>query len=207
MKYRKQRRGWLANLAHIAELASQGLDTSLAEARLVFRRASCTRCWCSGTSRPRDQIDIPPGRCASVSDASRRDEVPIQERITVTGPRPGSCAGCLGSRPVATMLGAADPRARSRPRTVCCRPTFVARKLAVILHRMWAEVAEFRWGKESGRLPPHDPKRVASFRPRAEPCRSRGDDGRGDPGESPEPEGSKASKLVGQIETPALRTP
>ena len=39
----------------------------------------------------------------------------------------------------------------------------------------------------------------------AEPRRSRGDDGRGDLAESPEPEGSNAPKVVGQIET--LRPP
>src|SRR4051812_28613514 len=36
----------------------------------------------------------------------------------------------------------------------------------------------------------------------AEPRRSRGDDGRGDLVESPEPEGSNAPKVAGQIETP-----
>ena len=63
----------------------------------------------------------------------------------------------------------------------------VARKLAVILHRMWADGTEFRWGKEergAGRL------REIEFPPgRAEPRRSRGDDGRGDPAESFEPGG------------------
>ena len=34
------------------------------------------------------------------------------------------------------------------------------------------------------------------------PRRSRGDDGRGDLAESPEPEGSDAPKVAGQIETP-----
>jgi hypothetical protein len=34
------------------------------------------------------------------------------------------------------------------------------------------------------------------------PRRSRGDDGRGDLGESPEPEGKGAPKVAGQIETP-----
>ena len=52
------------------------------------------------------------------------------------------------------------------------------------------------------RLPSHD-QRSASFRlSLAEPRRSRGDDGRGDPVESPEPEGSNATQVVGQIETP-----
>lgn len=36
----------------------------------------------------------------------------------------------------------------------------------------------------------------------AEPRRSRGDDGRGDLAESPEPKGGNAPKVVGQIETP-----
>ena len=30
------------------------------------------------------------------------------------------------------------------------RPTFVARKLAVLMHRVWCDEAEFRWGKQSG---------------------------------------------------------
>jgi hypothetical protein len=34
------------------------------------------------------------------------------------------------------------------------------------------------------------------------PCRSRGDDGRGDLVECPEPEGRNAPKVAGQIETP-----
>src|ERR1035437_9860822 len=54
--------------------------------------------------------------------------------------------------------------------------------------------------------PPHD--RSSSFRlTRAEPRRSRGDDGRGDLVESPEPEGSDAPKVAGQIETPRLPDP
>jgi len=49
---------------------------------------------------------------------------------------------------------------------------------------------------------PHD-RRSASFRlTRTKPRRSRGDDGRGDLIESPEPEGSNAPEVAGQIETP-----
>ena len=52
------------------------------------------------------------------------------------------------------------------------------------------------------RKPLHD-ERSPSFRlTKAEPCRSRGDDGRGDLAESPEPVGSNAPKVAGQIETP-----
>jgi hypothetical protein len=60
--------------------------------------------------------------------------------------------------------------------------------------------------------PPHrrpsDDKRSDSFRlTKAKPRRSRGDDGRGDLAESPEPEGSKAPKVEEQIETPRLPDP
>src|SRR4051794_24406218 len=52
------------------------------------------------------------------------------------------------------------------------------------------------------RRQPHD-ARSSSFRlTGTEPRRSRGDDGRGDLVESPEPEGSNAPKVAGQIETP-----
>ena len=60
----------------------------------------------------------------------------------------------------------------------------VARKLAVILHRMWSDGAEFRFGKEPGaasrtwRL--NDRRPVTANCPRGKPDRSRGDDGRGD---------------------------
>jgi len=49
---------------------------------------------------------------------------------------------------------------------------------------------------------PHD-ERSSSFRlTKADPRRSRGDDGRGDLVENLEPEGSNAPKVAGQIETP-----
>ena len=38
----------------------------------------------------------------------------------------------------------------------------VARKLAVILHRMWADGSEFRWGKQARRQPPHDERSPVS---------------------------------------------
>ena len=52
------------------------------------------------------------------------------------------------------------------------------------------------------RLPLHDERSPSSRLTKAEPRRSRGDDGRGDLVESPEPEGSNAPKVAGQIETP-----
>src|SRR3954469_24986493 len=52
------------------------------------------------------------------------------------------------------------------------------------------------------RRQPHD-ARSSSFRlTKAEPRRSRGDDGRGDLVKRPEPEGSDAPKVARQIETP-----
>ena len=32
---------------------------------------------------------------------------------------------------------------------MACARVAVARKLAVILHRMWADGSEFRWGKQA----------------------------------------------------------
>ena len=57
------------------------------------------------------------------------------------------------------------------------------------------------------RLPLHDERSPSSRLTKAEPRRSRGDDGRGDLVESPEPEGSNAPKVAGQIETPRLPDP
>ncbi len=80
----------------------------------------------------------------------------------------------------------------------------VARKLAVILHRMWADGSPSSAGASSRSVGSSGMnERSSSFRlTRAEPRRSRGDDGRGDLVESPEPEGSNAPKVAGQIETP-----
>ena len=58
----------------------------------------------------------------------------------------------------------------------------VARKLSVILHRMWADGTEFR----SGSRPPHDTRGSSFHLSRAEPGRSRRADGRGNLVESPE---------------------
>ena len=94
----------------------------------------------------------------------------------------------------------AKPRGMARARVA------VARKLAVILHRMWSDGTEFRFGKEPAQARARE--RLNDRRPRHSelareggPDRSRGDDGRGDLVESPEPEGH-ARKVVGQIETP-----
>ena len=84
----------------------------------------------------------------------------------------------------------------------------VARKLAVILHRMWVDGSEFRWGKQAAASQrPHD-ERSSSFRlTKAEPRRSRGDDGRGDLVESPEPDGSNAPRSRDRLRRLALLTP
>ena len=66
-----------------------------------------------------------------------------------------------------------------------------------MLHRMWVDGSEFRWSRQ-----PHDQTSCSSRLTRVEPRRSCGDDGRGDLVESPEPKGSDALKVVGQIETP-----
>ena len=55
--------------------------------------------------------------------------------------------------------------------------------------------------------PLHDKRSSSSRLTRAEPRHSRGDDGRGDLAECPEPEGSNAPKVAGQIGTPRFFTP
>ena len=73
----------------------------------------------------------------------------------------------------------------------------VARKLAVILHRMWTDATPFRFTKEPGAkaglaataCEPLERDCRTSMRLKRQPDRSRGDDGQGDPVESPEPEG------------------
>ena len=35
----------------------------------------------------------------------------------------------------------------------CVEPSAVARRLAVVLHRMWVDGSEFRWRKESAAVP------------------------------------------------------
>src|SRR6516165_2635142 len=55
--------------------------------------------------------------------------------------------------------------------------------------------------KPQRRYPLHDKRSSSSRLTRAEPRRSRGDDGRGDLAECPEPEGSNAPKVAGQIGT------
>ena len=83
----------------------------------------------------------------------------------------------------------------------------VARKLAVILHRMWADGSEFRWGKQAA-APAAADERSSSFRlTRAEPRRSRGDDGRGDLVESPEPDGQQCPRSRDRLRRLALLTP
>jgi hypothetical protein len=79
----------------------------------------------------------------------------------------------------------------------------VARKLAVILHRMWADGAEFRFGKETaaaGRryctLRREKESSTQEFARKGDPDRSRGDDGQGDLGNSPEP---AATSLQGRL--------
>src|SRR5215472_632385 len=55
--------------------------------------------------------------------------------------------------------------------------------------------------------PLHDKRSSSSRLTRAEPSRSRGDDGRGDLAECPEPEGGNAPKVAGQIGTPRSSHP
>ena len=72
----------------------------------------------------------------------------------------------------------------------------VARKLAVILHRMWADQTEFRFGKEPAALAActETAKEQAprkAFARKGDAGSFRGDDGRGDLVESPEPAGKR----------------
>lgn len=54
----------------------------------------------------------------------------------------------------------------------------VARKLAVILHRMWVDGGEFRWANSIRRRRSlYDERSFSSCRTTTEPRRSRGDDG------------------------------
>src|ERR1700733_9616524 len=96
----------------------------------------------------------------------------------------------------------------AKRRGMACARVAVARKLAVILHRMWVDGSEFRWGKQAAASQrPHD-ERSSSFRlTKAEPRRSRGDDGRGDLVESPEPDGTSASRSRDRLRRLALLTP
>ena len=61
--------------------------------------------------------------------------------------------------------------------------------------------------KPQRRYPLHDKRSSSSRLTRAEPRRSRGDDGRGDLAECPEPKGSNAPKVAGQIGTPRSFSP
>lgn len=62
----------------------------------------------------------------------------------------GSCGGpgrrCFGSSPRAWGMTIAKRRGMARARVA------VARRLAVILHRMWADATEFRFGREPATL-------------------------------------------------------
>ena len=84
----------------------------------------------------------------------------------------------------------------------------VARKLAVILHRMWVDGSRVPLGQAGRSARGRSVADSSSFRlTRAEPRRSRGDDGRGDLVESPEPEGSDASRSRDRLRRLALLTP
>src|SRR5690349_8216554 len=61
--------------------------------------------------------------------------------------------------------------------------------------------------KPQRRYPLHDKRSSSSRLTRAEPRRSRGDDGRGDLAECPEPKSSNALKVAGQIGTPRSFSP
>jgi len=78
----------------------------------------------------------------------------------------------------------------------------VARKLAVTLHRMWADGAELRFGKETA-APAGDctlrwekESSTQEFARKCDPDRYCGDDGQGDLGNSPEP---AATRLQGRL--------
>lgn len=75
----------------------------------------------------------------------------------------------------------------AKPRGMAIARVAVARKLAVILHRMWSDATAFRFGKEAAAPRRHEIGQQITKRNihtviyrEGDPDRSRGDDGQGD---------------------------
>ena len=144
------------------------------------------------TTRPRSRRQRPSSTPLRRSCYSRDWDVedPIRDRCDDWG---RLCPG-------AWRMNIAKRRGIARARVA------VARKLAVILHRMWAEVASSD-GASRPRLRQHD-MRDSSFRlTRAEPPSFPRDDGRGDFVECPEPDGRTASRSRDRLRRLALLIP
>lgn len=88
----------------------------------------------------------------------------------------------------------------ARRRGMARAPVAVARKLAVILHRMWADATEFRFERSLFTLR-RELRQIEEQATRTKPSPERAmpgsfseDDGRGDLVESPEPAGPSAAR-------------